>query len=160
MKALLIASLMICSTFASANELFIVKKNKNPKNTLHYRANIESCTFKSSPISQQWIMGEEDGHVEGLTGMEKSVYQPKITYQKDTEVDFTLGAMDKMGSKLPNKKIRVRIENCKAKAYLEIKGQEIQLKEIFANVGVVSVSSITITGVSPGGSVVTHKIEN
>lgn len=160
MKALLIASLMICSTMSFANDLFVVKKNKNPKNILHYRANLQSCTFKNPPVSQQWIMGEEDGHVEGLTGIEKSVYQPRITYQKDSEVDFTIGAMDKMGSKLPNKKIRVRIENCKAKAYLEIKGQEIQLREIFANVGLVSVTSVTIKGTAPNGSSVSHTIEN
>ncbi len=37
-----------------------------------------------------------------------------------------------MGERVPDKTIPVRIEGCQAKAYLDFKGSEIQLKELFA----------------------------
>lgn len=160
MKALFIASLLACSTLASANELFVITKNRTPKNILHYKANVVNCEFAKTPVTPYWILGEERGQTEAITNSEKGMFQPKVTYQKATEVDFSIGAMERLGNSLPNKKISVRIENCQAKAYLEVKGQEMELKEIYAQIKLLSISSLTLSGFAPNGSKISHKIEN
>jgi hypothetical protein len=159
MKALLISSLLMLSATALAQDLFVIKKSMNPKNVLHYKAVVEGCKLKT--VSAYWIMGEDDGHLEGLTSKETSYFQPKISYAKETEADFSIGAMEKMGSKIPDKSIRVRLENCKPKAFLELNGQEIQLTQIDVSVNLfMSVKYMTITGQAPNGEKISHQIEN
>ena len=133
----------------------------NPKNVLHYKANFADCKLKTSSVSAYWIMGEEDGQTEGLTSKEKPYFNPQNAYENDTDADFTLGAIEKMGSNLPDKNIRVRLENCVPKAFLELKGLEIQLTEIYVSVNMfMSVKYMTITGIAPNGEKVKIKIEN
>jgi len=161
MKALLICSLFLLSTTAFSQEIFVIKKSMNPKNVLHYKANVTACKLKSPAVLPYWIMGEENGQVEGLTTKEVTYFSPKIAYAKETEADFLIGAMEKMGSKIPDKSVRVRIENCKPKAFLEINGREIQVTEIFVNVNfMMSVKYMIITGLAPNGLKVTHRIDN
>lgn len=161
MKALLATALVLSSFSSFANDLFIIKKNMNPKNILRYKANVENCKFKTPAVTPYWVMGESDGHTEDLTEKEKPYFKPKISYAKDTEADFSIGAMEKMGSKIPDQSIRVRLENCKAKAFIEFNGQEIQLTEIEANVNLLmSVRYMIISGLRPDGTKITQKIEN
>ncbi len=105
-------------------------------------------------------MGEENGQVEGLTSKEKPYFQPKISYSNSTEADFSIGAMEEMGCKIPDQTIKVRLENCRPKAYLEIDGSEIQLTDINVSVNLfMSVSQMTINGVAPNGSKISKKIK-
>lgn len=159
MKALLILTALLLSSVSFAQDIFVIKKNHNPKNVLHYKVNVDGCKLKAPAIISYWVMGEEDGHLEGLTRNEGPIYGPRISYQKETEADFSIGAMDKMGSKLPNKTIKVRMENCQAKSYLEINGVEIQLSEILVQVRLISVQYMIINGTNPSGQKVSHRID-
>lgn len=161
MKFLLISSLFLLSATAFAQDIFLVKKSMNPKNVLHFKAEVVGCKLKTPAVSAYWIMGEQDGHVEGLTSKEQPYFSPKITYAKETEADFSIGAMEKMGSQIPDKSIRVRLENCKPKAFLDFEGQEIQLTEIYVSVNLfMSVKYMTISGLAPNGQRVSHRIDN
>lgn len=160
MKALMALSLFLtCSAFAQ--DMFVIKKSLHPKNVLHFKANIKDCKLQSPAVSAYWIMGEDDGHVEGLSSKEKSYFQPKISYAKENEADFGIGAMEEMGSKVPDQSIRVRLENCQAKAYLEVNNSEIKLNEIYVDVNfMMSVNYMNITGQAANGAKVSKKINN
>jgi len=161
MKFVLLLAVSIISTVASANEIFILKKSYNPKNVLHFKASVEGCKLKSPAVTNHWVMGEERSQIEGLTNTEKPYFQPKISYQTDAEADFGMGAIDKIGNQIGDKSIRVRLDNCKAKAYIDINGQEIQLTEIFANVGLLmSVKSLTVTGIKADGTKFSRTFKN
>ena len=161
MKALLISSLLILSATALAQDIFVIKKSMNPKNVLHFKAEVTACKLKAPAVSSYWVMGEDDGHIEGLLSKELPYFAPKISYTKETEADFSIGAMEKMGSKIPDKSIRVRLEDCKAKAFINLNGQEIQINEIYVSVNLfMSVKYMTIAGIAPNGEKVSHRIEN
>jgi hypothetical protein len=160
MKALLLMTFFF--GFSSyAQDVFVIKKSMNPKNILHFKANVENCKLKSPAVSSYWIMGEDNGEVEALSSKEKSYFQPKISYTNDTESDFSIGAMEKMGSKIPDQSIRIRLENCKPKAFLEISGKELALSEIFVDVNMfMSVNYMTISGMAPNGQKMSKRIAN
>jgi len=159
MNALFLSLLFLLTSTAFAQDLFIIKKNINPKNVLHYKADVVQCKLKS--VTPYWVMGEVDGRIEDLTTHEKTYFEPKISYNNGTEVDFSMGALDKMGSKLSDKIVKVRLENCKPRAILEIRDQETQITEISVVVNMLMVvKSMTITGLDSVGSRVAIKIEN
>jgi hypothetical protein len=79
-------------------------------------------------------MGEDGGHIESLASKEMPDFVPKVSCAKKNEADFSFGAIEKMGAKITNKTISIRLEKCKSKAFLEIKGQEVQLTEIYVSV--------------------------
>jgi hypothetical protein len=161
MKSILFSALSLFSSLCLADDIFVIKKTMNPKNELHYEALVKDCKLIKPTIKPYWVMGEEDGHHEDITKMEQPFFHPRITYISDTETDFSFGAMDKMGSRLPDKNIRVRLEDCKPKAYIEIKGQELQLLEINVKMGLLmSVKSMSVIGVAPNGTRVTHSYSN
>ncbi len=161
MKMLLITSLFLLSVTTFAQDIFVIKKSMNPLNVLHFKAEVEACKLKTPAITAYWFMGEQDGHVEGLTSKEKPYFSPKITYAKETEADFSIGAMEKMGALIPDQSIRLRLVNCKPKAFLDFQGQEIQLTEIYVSVNLfMSVKYMTLTGLAPNGQKVTHRIDN
>jgi hypothetical protein len=144
-----------------AENLFVIKKTLNPKNELHYSAVSKDCKLLNPSVRTFWVMGEEGGQLEDLTATERPFFQPRISYAADSESDFSFGAMDKMGNRLPDKTIKVRLENCQARAYVEIQDQEIQLKEISVKMNMVlNVKSMTITGVAPDGATISQTFEN
>lgn len=159
MKAIISLSLLMISTFAYSQDILRITKNRTPKNELHYKANIENCEFKTPGVSGYWLMGEEDGHLEDLLKSELKMYAPRISYQKASEVDFTIGAMDRLGSQVPNKTIKVRMVDCQPKAYLEVKGTEIEINEIYVQIKLISVDYMIINGINPDGSVAKIKID-
>jgi hypothetical protein len=154
--------LILCFSYSAfAEDLFVIKKTSNPKNVLHFSAETKDCKLLKPSIKPYWVMGEEDGHKEDITKTEKPFFQPRITYISDTETDFSFGAMDRMGDRLPDKTIRVRIEKCQAKAYIDFKGREIQLKEIFVKMGLLlNVKELTVKGVTADGSAINHIFDN
>lgn len=160
MKLFLAFALGIFSSGLFAQEIFVLKKSYNPKNVLHFTAKVEGCTLKN--INNHWIMGEQNGHIENLSSAEVSYFKPQISYKKETELDFTMGAIDKMGSRIEDNTIRVRLVKCIPKAYIDIDGQEIQLTEIYAAVGFMglSVKSLTISGIGASGIKVSKTIKN
>ncbi len=161
MKSLFALALLITSLSSFAQDIFVIKKSMNPKNVLHYKVNVDNCKLKAPAISAYWIMGEEGGGQEVLSSKEKSYFQPKISYSNSSEADFSIGAMEEMGSKIPDKSIRVRLENCKPKAFLEVNGTEVELKDIFVSVNfIMSVNYMNISGISPNGAKITKKIQN
>lgn len=144
---------------AFAQDLFVIKKSMNPRNVLHFKANVHNCKLSSPAVIPYWIMGEERGQVEGLTSQEKPYFQPKVSYSNSTEADFSIGAMEEMGCKIPDQTIKVRLENCQPKAYLELDGREIQLTDINVSVTfLMSVREMVISGVSASGARVSKKI--
>lgn len=158
MKLLLVAIAILTSN-VFAQEIFLVKKSMRPKNVLHFTAKVEACKLKS--VDNHWIMGETDGHREAINSSERPYFLPKVTYSKDTELDFTMGAMERMAGKLEDTTIRVRLVNCVPKAYIDVNRQEIQLQEIYASVGLLmNVKSLTIKGIGPNGAPVSKTINN
>jgi len=98
-------------------------------------------------------MGEERGQREGLTATERKYLQPKVTYSKDKEFDFTLDAVKELnvgGNDL--REIKVRMKNCRAQAFTEYKGQEIELTNINLKTTLMTVRGATITGKKADGS--------
>jgi hypothetical protein len=161
MKSLLFLITLLSTLSTFAQDIFTISKSMNPNNVLHYKAKIENCKLKTPAITPYWIMGEQGGHVEGLTSKEVAYFQPKISYANDREADFSIGAMESMGNKIPNKSIRVRLESCKPKAFIDIKGNEIQILGIYVNVNMfMTVNYMTISGLSSNGQKVTHRIDN
>jgi len=160
MKFLISAIILLGPVTCFSQDVFVIKKNMNPKNVLHFKAEVANCKLKTPAVSAYWVMGEEGGHTEDLTSKEKPYFQAKISFVNAVDADFTIGAMEKMGKKLPDQIISVRLENCKPKAFLEIDGQEIQITEIFVNVNMLmAVRYMNISGIAPDGQKVIHKIE-
>lgn len=152
MKFILALTLFIPS-MSFANALFTVSKTYNEKNILHYRAVVKNCKLVAPYITNHWVMGEEKGQAEGLTAKEKKFFEPKVSYAKDNEVDFTLGAMKelKLGAN-DFKKITVQMKGCKAVAVSDYKNEEITVKNIHLQASLLSVSGATITGTKANGS--------
>lgn len=133
------------STFAAQVNLFTFKKNLNPKNVLNYAINpTANCTLapysNGKYVNPYWIMGESDGHTEGLTAREQKIFTPIVTYinTNKTELDFNVAAVNEMKKHIPNPKITVRafkdkMGACKVKSYLNIDNQEINLTSFYIN---------------------------
>lgn len=161
MKALLTAAILLTSLSTFAQDMFVIKKSMNPKNVLHYKANIKGCKLQSPAVTPYWTMGEDDGHVEALTSKEKPYFAPKNVYEKSTDADFSFGAIEKMGSKIPDQSIQIRLENCVPKAFMELNGREVQITEIFVSVNMLmSVKYMTIMGLTSSGTKLTTRIDN
>lgn len=154
---------MSLSFSAFSQEVFNVKKSLNKRNVLHFKVNIKDCKIQSPAITNYWVMGETDGHIEDLTPRERRYFAPKISYESENEAIFTFGAIEMIGD-LPNKDITVRLENCVPKAYGEINKQEIQLQEIYVAGRITyTLNWIThymlITGLGADGTQQTFKME-
>ena len=152
MKFFLALTFLIPS-LSFANALFTVSKTYKEKNVLHYKAVVKNCKLAAPYVSTVWVMGEERGQLEGLTNQEKKFFEPKVSYAKDTEVDFSLGAMKelKLGAN-DFKKITIQMKGCKAIAVSDYKNEEITVKNIHLQASLLSVSGATITGTKPSGS--------
>lgn len=152
MKSLLALAILLPSV-SFANSLFTISKTYKEKNVLHYQAVVKNCKLVAPYIAPVWHMGEERGQSEGLTSQERKYFEPKVAYAKDSEVDFTLGAMKELKMGGNNfKSITVRLEGCRAKAYSEYKNEDIQMKNIHLQASLLSVSGATITGTKANGS--------
>lgn len=149
-----IIALVAFVPFASfANTMFTISKTYKPKNVLHYEAVVKNCSFASPYANPVWIMGEQKGQREALSSQEKKYLQPKIKYAKDSEFDFTFDAVKELKTSGKDfKEVKVRLVNCKAVAYTEYKGQEIQLKNIHLKFNLASITGATVTGLKPDGS--------
>lgn len=153
MKTSILALTILFPLSSFANTMFTISKTYKPKNVLHYEAAIKNCKFASPYVSAQWKMNEERGQREGLTSTERKYLQPKVTYSKDKEFDFTLDAVKEL--KVPGndlREIKVRMKNCRAQAFTEYKGQEILLTNINLKTSFMTVTGATITGIKPDGS--------
>lgn len=153
MKTLILALTILFPLSSFANSMFTISKTYKPKNVLHYEAVVKNCKFVTPYVSAQWKMGEERGQREGLTATERKYLQPKVTYSKDKEFDFTLDAVKELnvgGNDL--REIKVRMKNCRAQAFTEYKGQEIELTNINLKTTLMTVKGATITGKKADGS--------
>jgi hypothetical protein len=159
MKNILIIAALLVSSVSFAQDILRITKNKTPKNELHYKANIQDCKFQATGVKGYWLLGEEDGHLEDLLRSELKMYAPRVSYQKEDQVDFTIGAMDRLGNQLPNKTIKVRLENCQPKAYLEINSVEILITDIYVQIKLISVDYMILKGTLPDGSAYSQKID-
>lgn len=160
MKTLISTLFLLLSFNALSYEIFVIEKSANPKNVLHFHANVEACEFQTPAIRNFWIMGEEDGQRENINSAERPFFTPKMSYQSKKEVDFTMGVIEKMKGKVDDPKVKVRLVNCKPKAYFEVEGNEIQVKRIFVKVNMlINVKYVTITGIAANGSMVTYTIK-
>jgi hypothetical protein len=161
MKLVLSVLALLLSQLVMAEDIFVLKKTSNPKNVLHFSAETKDCKLTKPSVKAYWVMGEEDGQKEDLLKIERPFFQPRITYISETETDFSFGALDKMGERLPDKTIRVRVEKCQAKAFIDIKGREIQLKEIFVKMGLLlNVKELTVKGIGADGSAINYYFDN
>jgi hypothetical protein len=177
MKYLLLAmSFLTSAAFAGEKDLFVFKKSYNPLNVLHYAVNLdENCNLKTfsngSYVKAYWVMGESDGHIEGLTNRELKAYAPTMTFintQKD-EMDFKVAAINELEDYIPNPIIKVQTDKkadqtCEAKATMVIDSKDITLKEVYTN-GKFTITFnwktyyMTITGINPDGSKFFKKLE-
>ena len=152
MKFILALTFLIPS-MSFANALFTVSKTYKEKNVLHYKAVVKNCKLVAPYVTTQWVMGAEKGQLEGLTNQEKKFFEPKVGYAKDTEADFTLGAMKELNLGANDfKKITIQMKGCKAIAVSDYKNDEITVKNIHLQASLLSVSGATITGTKANGS--------
>lgn len=133
MKYFFALALISLASSAMAQNLFIIKKNHNPKNILHFDAQVENCKLVSPVVKAYWVMGEKDGRIESLNSLERKHFSPRVIYQKETEADFTLAALNKMAGKMDDTKISIRLMKCQPKAFATVEGQEIQLSELYVD---------------------------
>ena len=160
MKSLCLLLALSFSFSALAQDIFVVKKSKRILNVLHFKANVDKCNFKSPPVKNNWVMGEEEGHEEQLSSQERPYFTPKFSYVSDTEATFTMGALEKMQKKFKVKEINVRLVNCKPKAYIELQDQEVQIQEIFVQVNALMMPlNVTVKGKYADGSPAAVKLE-
>jgi hypothetical protein len=160
MKKIMAFSLLALSLNTLASSIFVFKKNVNPQNVLHYKAHASNCEFKNPSVTAFWVMGEDKGQIESLTSKELEYLKPKIIYNKENEVDFTIGAIEELKGKITDKDISVRIVDCAPKAFIEIDGREVEIKEINLNLSTfLTVKDVTITGKSASGEIIKKKIE-
>jgi hypothetical protein len=146
---------------AQADQLFVIRKNLNPKNELYYKATVDNCQFVQPFIKPYWYMGEKDGQLEGLTQAEKPFFTPRISYASSKIIEFSFGAMDKLGNQLPDNNIRVELEDCKAVAFIEVSNQEVELKEIKVKMGLTfNIKTMSLIGIGPDGNKVTQDFSN
>ena len=105
MKKMMIA-LLACFTLnlsASTHELFLVKKNFNPENILHFDANLtDDCKFKlDNPLHIYWILGNSPTkHAPGFP--ESSFLVTEYIEKTEDRVIFTNDAIKKVGTLLRN----------------------------------------------------------
>ena len=105
MKKMMIAFLacFVLNLSASTHELFLVKKNFNPENILHFDANLtDDCKFKlDNPFHIYWILGNSPTkHAPGVP--ESSFLVTEYIEKTEDRVIFTIGAVKKVGSLLRN----------------------------------------------------------
>jgi Domain of unknown function (DUF4833) len=161
MKMILGMLVALISMNSMAGELFTVKKSHNPRNVLHFKANISDCKITS--ITSNWIMGEDNGQSQGLNFFEKKQFTPRIITMKDHTADFTMGALTAMRDKLPTTTIRVELVNCVPKAIVDIGNQEVILDQIYVDGQLSGLSwntnYMTLTGKYPDGRAYVKKFE-
>jgi hypothetical protein len=133
MKMLLLG-LVFLSPQVFASNLFTVTKNHNPKNVLHFDAEVRNCKFASGAISNFWKMGEEEGQKEDLSKKEEEYFEPKVVSSDQKEINFSLEAMDKMDSDIEGP-IKVKLEDCVPHAYVTVEGEDVKLSEINVELG-------------------------
>ncbi len=167
--------LTLFSVQAQAGQtLFLFKKNLNPKNVLHYSVdmNAANCALtanKNVYVTPYWVMGESDGHIEGLTSKETKIFTPVVSYMNaaKTELDFNVAAVDLIKQHIPNPEISVKTSKaargCVAKAYMDVDNLEIEIKEIYISGSITwtldwKTDYLVITGLKPDGSAFKKKI--
>jgi hypothetical protein len=132
-------ALLTTNSYAAQN-LFQFKKSLNPKNVLFYSVQMDAKCSLTAPQGQYvdayWIMGETDGHREGLNSKEVKIFKPAVKYinNQKTELDFNVSAVDLIKQQIPNPEITVKTfsnKGCVAKAYMQIDHAEIELTEIY-----------------------------
>lgn len=154
--------------------IFKIKKSYNPKNVLNYSVVTNSkCELEQKNktyIIPLWYMGENGGGTEGLTSTEKTYYLPKEGYinQQNTELDFTLGAMDKLKAYIPDPTITVRTQvidgKCIPEALMTIDNEEITLVQVYISGHMTwslewKMDYLTISGFSADGKPFSKKIQ-
>jgi hypothetical protein len=133
MKSLFTISLFMFSSLVSAQTLFVIKKNFNPKNVLHFDAVVKNCKLQAPVVNPYWIMGERGGRTEGLNAQERRYFTPRVTYNNGREAEFTLPALNEMAGRLDSSKITIRLVDCKPKSYISYQGNEVEASELYAH---------------------------
>jgi hypothetical protein len=164
-------ALLTTNSYA-AQTLFQFKKSLNPKNVLNYSVELGANCALTAPQGQYvdafWIMGESDGHREGLNSKEVKIFKPVVSYINGpkTELDFNVSAVDLIKKQIPNPEITVKTfsnKGCSAKAYMQIDQVEIELAEIFISGSITwtldwKTDYLVIKGKKPDGSLFSKKI--
>lgn len=154
---------MLLSSNAFCHEVFKFTKSFRPKNVLHFSVNTKDCRIADkSPIINYWIMGEEKGQKEGLTKDEKKLFTPEIIRENGHELEFIIGEMGELcEDPIIKSPILVRMIDCKPKAFIRINGEDIELKEIYADISLLrqKIKYLVITGKRPNGKLIKHRID-
>lgn len=104
--------------------LFVIERSKNA-NVVAYEVKRGPSGFDTSePIRASWRMLDTDGHVEGLTKLEKKVYGVKVKSASYTEINFAIAA-------LPDRDIAVRQGEKGPEAVAEINGVPARLESVY-----------------------------
>lgn len=149
----LISFLILALSFKALAHVdtFLITKSFNTKNVLHYEAIINECRLVKPFVDVYWIVGEKQGEEAKLNVFQGSL-APKVISANDYEARFTLKALKKIDVPGSDNTFVTRIDNCKAKTYVVINGEEIELREIYADAELgfgVTVNYIIIKGIKP-----------
>ena len=172
MRLVFVLMTLLTTNSYAAQTLFQFKKSLNPKNVLNYSVQLGSNCALTAPHGQYvdafWIMGETDGHREGLNSKEVKIFKPVVGYVNGakTELDFNVSAVDLIKKQIPNPEITVKTfsnKGCSAKAYMQIDQVEIELAEIFISGSITwtldwKTDYLVIKGKKPDGSLFSKKI--
>ena len=150
--------------------VFTVKKNRNPKNILHYQIGYDSisCRLKSNGLGlvfPYWSMGEKstmNTPCEGLTSLESRYFKVQsLNRVNDREATFSLGLMKELNSKFPEikKSIRVSLSKvnglCLGKAEIFVDGSEVKIdiaSAIMSGLFGTNISQVRLSGEQEDGS--------
>lgn len=164
MKILIGLISLILSFSVLSQDIFVIEKSFNPENVLHLATTVDNsngrCEFVPPYIEAYWTIGRKNGDTAGLNFIEKPFFGPKIISAETNEVDFTIGLLKKI--KISDQKITARLENCQAKAFAVVDGEEIEVKSIYAK-GKFAITWVTeyieINGIKRDGSKFYLKLE-
>lgn len=123
--------LLSYSVFAH-EDAFIITKNFNTKNVLHYEAIVKDCKLVHPYVSVYWIVGENNGEEAKLNFTQRSLAPKVLDDANEYEAEFTLKALKGVRIEGAKNSFIMRMVDCKPKAYVVIDGQEVELSEIHA----------------------------
>lgn len=161
LKKLVFASLLaLISSQTFAKSILVITKSIREKNVIHYDVKVKDCQLTNRPISAYWILGEQQGQIQQLKTDEIPKFAPQIVRQDIDELQFTLGAFNEVDNEIVNNPILVKLVGCEAKAFIKVKGQEIELKEIHAQISILrmGVKYLLLKGKKANGDAFTYKI--
>jgi hypothetical protein len=156
-----VALFALMATPSFAKDVFVMSKSIREKNMIHYDVKVTNCKLSESSLTAFWLLGEKDGTPrQELTPKEVPDYRPKIVHSNDQEIEFVLGAFDKIENEITDHPISIKLVNCEPRAYVRLNGEDIQMTRVHATISLLKmgVKYLTVTGKKADGSDFSYRI--